>query len=368
MSIFDDVLSYIRAPQPETFDALALRVFRYQAEHVPAYRAYLQSQGVAPQAIHRLEDIPPVSTLAFKYARLENQCETPSAASRLFLTSGTTEGREQRGRHLVLYPEIYRASALKHLCQMLFPDAQRTAMLALHPTADRMPESSLSQMITWCIDEFGSPLRLCAATREGIDVDLALDFLRQCEIANESVSILSTTAACGKLFERLAKSSVRISLAGGSRLMDTGGAKGQISPLSSTEVMERASYLLGLDRAKIINEYGMTEICSQLYDATSFNSNRTERPEARVKLGPSWLRPYTFDPSTLRPFGAGQSGLLGFFDLANVGSVSMIVTEDFGTVDVQGGVRIQGRTPSAGARGCALSIKEFAEREQRLTG
>jgi hypothetical protein len=230
-------------------------------------------------------------------------------------------------------------------------------MLALHPTVDRMPESSLAQMISWCIEEFGSAEILCAATRTAIDVAAATNFLRVRSDAGTPVCILATTAACAKLFAAIAESPIM--LPSGSRLMDTGGAKGQIVPLSAAEVVGQAARCLGLDSALVINEYGMTEMCSQLYDATGFNSDRTDAGAARVKYAPPWLEPFALDPGSLRPVAHGDPGLLAFFDLANVGSVSMILTEDLGVVR-DGGVQILGRAGMADARGCALAIAEFA--------
>ena len=48
------------------------------------------------------------------------------------------------------------------------------------------------------------------------------------------------------------------------------------------------------------------------------------------------------DPVTLRPMPDGETGLLTFFDLANVGSVSAVMTEDLGWVE-RGRVRVLGR-------------------------
>ncbi|MBV8454712.1 MAG: acyl transferase, partial [Deltaproteobacteria bacterium] len=100
MTIFEQVRSYIDAPEPARFESLALAIFRYQAEHVPAYHAYLASLGIDPRAVRSLGEIPPVSTLAYKYARIENELHPLSPTSRVFLTSGTTIGRDERGHHL----------------------------------------------------------------------------------------------------------------------------------------------------------------------------------------------------------------------------------------------------------------------------
>src|SRR5262249_29877765 len=159
-----------------------------------------------------------------------------------------------------------------HLNKMLFPDGLRTAMLALHPTSDRMPESSLSQMISWCIEEFGSGLAMSAATRSSIDISAAIGFLRQTAADGVAVSILATTAAIAALSTAMETANITVELPAASRLMDTGGPKGQAVPLGAAQVVDLAAARLGIAPEMVINEYGMTEMCSQLYDATAFNS------------------------------------------------------------------------------------------------
>jgi hypothetical protein len=108
----------------------------------------------------------------------------------------------------------------------------------------------------------------------------------------------------------------------------------------------------------------MTEMCSQLYDATSFNSGEHAAPSERVKIAPSWMRATAVDPVSLRSVAAGEVGLLRFVDLANVGSVSAILTEDFGIVNERGDrVRVLGRAGLTEPRGCALAIGQFEAAE-----
>jgi hypothetical protein len=362
MSIYDEVVSFIDTPRPELFEPLALAVFRYQFENVPVYKRFCKDCGSSPESTTALDQIPPASTLAFKYAAIQNTSASASTETLTFLTSGTTKGFTERGRHLVPQPRVYRASAIAHLRQMLFADGARMAMLALHPTSDLMPESSLSAMLSWCIEEFGTETVLCAASRDGVDTAAAVDFLHDNQLRQSPVCILGTTAASAKLFESIDRRREPLRLPTGSRLMDTGGAKGQQIPLTPAEVVARAQSCLGIDPNLVINEYGMTEMCSQLYDATPFNSALAAYPGYRVKLPPPWLRPTILDPVTLKPMPKGQVGLIGFFDLANVGSISALVTEDLGFIE-DGAVAILGRTAAGGARGCALSIEEFARRE-----
>jgi hypothetical protein len=358
MSIYDEVLSFIEAPREESFEPLALEVFRYQFSHVAPYREYCVQRGVTSEAVHSLDQVPAISTVAFKYARLES-CAAPSPAARLFLTSGTTAGKGDRGRHMVIRPEIYRASALTHLRRMLFPDGARMPIIALHPTTDRMPESSLSQMISWCIEKFGTSPTLCAATRRGIETATAIEFLNGMERRGAPVCILGTTASFAALFEAMRTRKIVLHLPSGSRLMDTGGAKGQITPLSAEAMVSRSEVMLGIPEPFVVNEYGMTEMCSQLYDATTFNSSDDSPPNRRSKLPPPWLRPVALDPVNLEPVNEGEIGLLSFFDLANAGSVSALMTEDLGVIE-NGAVRVLGRAAGGDPRGCALAIEEFA--------
>ena len=358
-SIFDEVLSFIRSPDPDRFENLALKVFRYQFDHIMPYREYCLSIGMDAEAVRSLDEIPPLSTVAFKHAELKS-----GPTERIFLTSGTSVGANQRGRHFVPRLEIYRASAIAHISRMLFPDRRRMPILAIHPTAERMPESSLGQMISWCIEDFGAETSVCAATSQGLEINRAREFLEAAERAREPVCILGTTAACSVLFDVLRSDARPIRLPAGSRLMDTGGAKGQVDPLDAAAVTEMAARWLGIEPALVINEYGMTEMCSQFYDATRFNSAFDAQPGERLKIGPPWLRATARDPVTLAPVEEGRLGVLSYFDLANVGSVSALLTEDLGTVE-RGGIRIIGRTPASEARGCALGITQFQTHNDR---
>lgn len=367
MTIYDEVLDFIRAPEQARFEPLALKVFRHQFDTIAPYRQYCLTRGIRSGETLALDQVPALSTAAFKYADLSDEV-TPAepAQARVFMTSGTTTGSDERGRHRVPRLDIYRASALGHLATMLFPDGARMRMLSLHPTADRMPESSLGQMISWMIEEFGAGEALCVADRKTLEPARALEFLHSAERRGEPVCIMGTTAAFGALCDELRMRNSRLVLARGSRLMDTGGAKGQNRPLRPSHVVEHAHALLGLDPALVINEYGMTEMCSQLYDMTPFNSGNssaTDSSEDRLKRSPAWLAVAAVDPTSLERVADGHPGLLRFFDLANVGSVSAILTGDLGVIQ-HGAVRVLGRAEHEEARGCALGIEQFASRER----
>jgi len=129
--------------------------------------------------------------------------------------------------------------------------------------------------------------------------------------------------------------------------------------MPAAEVIAQAGEMLAIAPAMVINEYGMTELCSQLYDATSFNCPGASDAQTRFKIPPPWLRVTARDPVTLRSMPDGEIGLLTFFDLANVASVSAVMTEDFGSIE-QNRVRVIGRAAGGEARGCALGIGQFS--------
>jgi hypothetical protein len=351
MSIFDQALGFIRRPRPEAFEPLALSIFRYQFENVPAYRSHCESLKLSPEQVGNVDQIPLVSTIAFKYAVLG-----ASNPERIFLTSGTTLGDADRGWHFVARLDLYRESALAHFKTMMLPDCEQMLMLALHPRADSMPHSSLAQMISWCIEQFGAPGSQGIADRNRVSIDSAIDFLSRAERSRQPVCVLGTTAVFGDLFRRLLESGKRLALPPGSRLMDTGGPKGQTNPLAMEEVFATAAEWLGISSDFVINEYGMTELCSQLYDITPLNSpGRAPSTMWRVKSPPPWLHVRIVNPTNLQTLPAGAPGLVAFFDIANAGSVSAILTEDIGITD-GGAIRLIGRAAASEARGCALAL------------
>jgi hypothetical protein len=98
----------------------------------------------------------------------------------------------------------------------------------------------------------------------------------------------------------------------------------------------------------------MTELLSQLYEPVL-----TEGLAARgAHRAPPWLRVRALDPATLAPLEDGQQGVLAFFDLANLGSVSAVLTQDIGSVE-GGRVRLRGRAQGAEERGCSRAMDDL---------
>jgi hypothetical protein len=142
--------------------------------------------------------------------------------------------------------------------------------------------------------------------------------------------------------------------------MDTGGFKGRSREVGHDEL--RATYLdlLGIPPTHCVNEYGMTELCSQFYDASLRDAVIRRRLGPDRKIAPPWVRTTVVDPETLAPLPDGETGLLRHTDLANIGSVIAIQTEDVGVI-VDGGFRVLGRAAGAQPRGCSIAMDVMLE-------
>ena len=97
----------------------------------------------------------------------------------------------------------------------------------------------------------------------------------------------------------------------------------------------------------MINEYGMTELSSQFYT----------RGLGRPHEGPPWVRAVVIDPETGDEAAVGETGVLRIFDLANLGSVLAVETQDL-AVRRERGFELLGRDPAALPRGCSRAADE----------
>lgn len=342
-----------RAWPDAAFEERALRAFRLQFEANRPYARYCRATGVTAESVEGWRDIPPVPTAAFRAVELI--VGDPADAQLRFRTSGTTGGAAARGTHLVRRPETYRASLLGPFRHAMLDGRSAGRLLLLHPAFEPARDSSLGWMLDTVLDELGAPesarVEPCGAADR--DAPGGIVLLEAAAAAEEPVAILGTTLALADWAEGLAAADVRIELPVGSRVMDTGGAKGR-------EGLERDATIgallerFGLPEEAAVNEFGMTELLSQRYGAGL----------GRLALrGPPWLRSRVLDPVTLEERPEGDEGILCHYDLANVGSVVAVLTADRGRA-VGDAIEWLGRTSGATPRGCSLATAELLEAQR----
>jgi hypothetical protein len=355
LELREELLGWFRAgadapAAADAFERLALRVFRYNTLNVPAYAAYCRARGRDPDQVADWRDIPAVPTAGFKALRLAGE----ASAERVFRTSGTTRGERNRGEHHVVDLDLYRASLRPTFQAFLLPDGATPRFLSLMPPARQLPDSSLAFMIDDVMTTFGAAGSATFADTAGLDLAGLQAAVDEAVAAGEPVLLIGTTAAFVHWLDRLGRDGRRLRLPDGSRLMDTGGYKGAGRKVDPAELRTAYRERLGLPERMCVNEYGMTEMLSQLYDDHLRAAFRGGSSPPR-KRGPAWVRSVAVDPETLAPLPPGESGILRHVDLANLDSVAAIQTEDFGAVDAHGLV-LHGRAAGAPPRGCSIAM------------
>lgn len=313
-------------------ESLMLEVFAFQRRWNEPYAKFCRTR---PEPT-TWREIPAVPQSAFKTAHLSVARER---VTKTFLTSGTTG--EARGAHHFLDTRLYEQAVL-HGWNLL--GLKPLPQFVLTPEAAEAPQSSLAHMMLvlgtvpgWsqhCVDGAGQ-----------LQFDELTDALEPRIEEDAPVALLGTALAFLGLFERLGAE--RLKLPAHSYALETGGYKGSGREIPKEELYAMFGEYLGLAPEQVLNEYGMTELSSQFYT----------RGLGGVHQGPPWLRALVIDPETGAETATGETGVLRIFDLANLGSVLALDTQDL-AVRHEHGFKLLGRDPAALPRGCSRAADE----------
>jgi len=350
-ALHDRVLAFIADERSDDFDALALAVFARQYEAIEPYRRICDGRGRTPATVDDWRLVPPVPARVFKDVVLRT-----GPAQRVFLSTGTTLGAEQRSRHEMPDLRLYRAAAVRGLRDFVFPDVETIRVLSLIWSSAARPESSLAQMGDWALEEFGRDGSGCFVAGERFDFAGLVQGLRASEKDGEPACILTTTGALLHFLDYCRDENLIFRLPHSSRLMDTGGSKGAPRTMSRNGLLRAIWETLAIPGYHVVNEYGMSELSSQFYDDVLRNRVRGHFA-ARAKAVPHWVRTRMLDPLTLAE-SAEATGLLCHFDLANAGTAACVLTEDIGRSCGEG-FEVIGRAAGAETRGCSLAASEM---------
>jgi hypothetical protein len=357
------VRRFAAGDRTRTFAELAREIANFQREFSAGFARLCNSRKTS---LERVEDIPGVPCDAFRLARVAVH---PECEDRLrFSTSGTTSGA--RGLHAMRVGETYQALALNFGRAALLSSERAHHVVALAPLLDDPPTSSLGHMMALFMVDFerNEPFEVRTSERWLIDergVNLAgLESAAERAAArSETLLVLATSFALVGLLDAL--DGRALPLPAGAVLMQTGGYKGKTREIEPSALRSSVARALHVTEAQIVSEYGMTELTSQLYEATLPGSAlERQRPGAPgVYAEPPWLRVVPVDPTTLEPVPEGEVGIARIIDLGNVDSAVAIQTQDR-VRRVHGGIMLLGREMGAPPRGCSLAIEEFLAREE----
>ncbi len=331
-------------------DGLIAKLADHQAQRVEAYARFRSQRRAHPSATS-LDRIPALPTDAFRFARIAGHPE--ACDLRRFVSSGTTQS--ERSTHAFRSLRLYDRAAELAARHALFPDVARMALVILAPSADEVPTSSLSYMLSRFCAWFASS-HVYVVRDQTLDHELLARTLTANVADATPVALLGTSFAFVHALDALGAR--RFSLPTGSRIMQTGGFKGRSREIAPTEMRELLGHTFGLDDAFIVAEYGMTELSSQLYETTLREAALGLPRTPRRLWAPGWVRALPVDPETLLARTDGKAGLLRVDDAANLDSVSCIQTADVAE-RLADGIVVHGRAQGAIARGCSITADEL---------
>jgi hypothetical protein len=353
--------SFLRRGGGASFEELALELFRYQHETVPAYRRICELRHIRAADVRDWREIPAAPVELFRESFVD-----PGERPHVFVSSGTTAGDEQRSRHALRSLDTYRLAALGHFEAMVLADTPgRMSVLVLAPLAASHPQSSLGQMFSWVVESCSNGSVCHAFEPDGtLTLERALAWLGEASRATAPVLVLAVSSALTALLTEARRRGLSFRLPADSRIVDTGGNKTYGAPGAHTRTYSARALLkavwtyLHVPAYLCLNEYGMTEMLSQFYDDAL--ATRVEGGlSPRAKVGPPWVRTTVLDPASLAPVASGERGLLMHVDLANWDAVAFLQTHDVGRA-IGRGFEVLGRAPGADARGCSNVMREVA--------
>ncbi len=306
----------------DNFNAIAIRIFQYQAKNNKVYAQYLELIDKPPETIEHFTQIPFLPIAFFKTHSVVSGDFVPQ---KVFESSNTT-GR-YTSKHLIKNLDLYHTNCTKIIEQKL-GDITDYEISGLLPNYLERGNSSLINMVAHLMNhnkqdnafylynhkDLSDKLKNTSTKQLLFGVSFALlDFAEQHNVTNSNLTII-----------------------------ETGGMKGRKKEITKTEVYNKLKVAFPI--ATILSEYGMTELLSQAYS-----------DENAKYTCPNWMKVLPrADNDPLSHEANGQTAALNIIDLANLYTCSFIATDDLGKVHPDGTFEVSGRLDYADIRGCSL--------------
>ncbi len=327
MEIKSKILSVFNDPSEELFNDLALEIYRIQSVYNVPYRQYLSLIGRVDDQIEHYSEIPLMPIRFFKTHRIITGGEW--VPKNYFLSSGTKE-HNVRSTHYVRDISWYDVVSTKIFDYFL---PQEYEIVALLPSYLENEHSSLVHMVR----------QLCQRNTTAKDPFFMYDFnglhdlvANLLDNTDKSILIIGVTFALMDYVEKYPIDNPRVSI------LYTGGMKNRHKELTQEEVLSHLRKHSG--NSKIFAEYGMTELLSQAYnlEESYYATGQTMRVISKDINDP------------LSNIDYGRTCQLGIIDLANINSLSFILTEDLAQVHSPREFQYMGRLQQSDLRGCNL--------------
>ena len=328
----------MKAPQNEeifkvtdsqSFERMALKVFRFQAARCPVYGEYVRLLGIDPDRIENIFAIPFMPVSFFRDHLIMTGGGEPE---KVFLSSGTAGMRQSTHsvKSLALYDE-----SLERAFRIFYGNPSQYAIMGLLPSYLEREGSSLIYMVNRLMTLSGND-------NGGFFLDDYAGLLHSIEksrAAGLRVLLIGVTFALLDMAERCPED------LGDVIIMETGGMKGRRQEMIREELHEVLKSAFGVP--SVHSEYGMTELLSQAYSAGD-----------GLFMTPPWMKVLirdSHDPMS-HTDEEGASGGISVIDLANIWSCSFIATSDLGRMNGENRFEVLGRFDNSDVRGCSLLI------------
>jgi phenylacetate-coenzyme A ligase PaaK-like adenylate-forming protein len=313
------------------FEAIALDIFRFQAEYNEIYKSYLKVLGSNIEEIKDVKNIPFLPIEFFKSRDVLTQSEISNSKSKTFTSSGTTGS--ETSRHIVADISVYENSFRKGF-EHFYGSASQYCILALLPSYLEREGSSLIYMVDDLIKSSGNS-GSGFYLHNTAELESKLKSLQQ---QGQKTILIGVTYALLDFVEVHKIEFPELII------METGGMKGRRKEIVREELHNILCKGFGVD--KIHSEYGMTELLSQAYS----------KGDGSFKT-PPWMKIQIRDVNDpLNVLSENKTGGINVIDLANIYSCSFIATQDLGKLH-KDGFEVLGRFDESDIRGCNLMIE-----------
>lgn len=314
----------------DSFDEVALDLFRFQISHNSVYNNYVKSLCIDPVTINNIVDIPFLPISAYKHHKVR----TGEWQAEVEFTSSATTGKVS-SQHAVHDLKWYERHSSRTFEKMYGP-LKDYKIYALLPSYLERSGSSLVYMV----QHF---MRLSGGGEDGFFLynhEQLYNALQNDELDLKPM-LIGVSFALLDFAEKYVLDLPELII------METGGMKGRKEEMHRDELHKTLTKQLGVN--KIHSEYGMTELLSQAYS----KGDGIFSCSTMMKVLSHQLN----DPLSIEQDSA--TGRLSIIDLANIDTCSFLATEDIGRVYLDGTFEVLGRLDHSETRGCNLMVSDI---------
>lgn len=306
-----------------SFEAVALEVFEYQAKNNHVYKTYLKLLNINPNNVKNLSQIPFLPIEFFKHHDVVCKSKNIDA---VFTSSGTSG---KQSKHIVNDLSIYKKSFTSGF-EYFYGNIMDYTILALLPSYMERSGSSLIYMCEKLI-KYSEKKENSFYLNEHQELSNVLLGL---ERQNRKTLLIGVSFA---LLDFAEKYPIKLK---NTIVMETGGMKGKREEIVRDQLHNILCKHFNVQ--KIHSEFGMTELLSQAYSKGD-----------GIFESPPWMRISCRDAND--PLSNyKRTGGINIIDLANVNSCSFIASQDLGKIKENNTFEVIGRFDASDIRGCNL--------------